>query len=93
MKSWEKSLLLGPLCLVIALAIFCLWSVESPAVPQQKLLQLREGMTVAEVERVMGKPMKVYGSQWVYGSRWKWNHLKINFDAEFKVKSIDLDDR
>ena len=93
MKSWEKNLPLVLLCLIVAFTSVCLWIVESPAVPRQKLLQLHEGMTAVEVERIMGKPIKIYGSQRVYGSRWKWNHLKIDFDTEFKMKSIDLDDR
>lgn len=93
MRPWEKRCLYALPLLAVGILGVCYWVMESPAVPRQRFLQLREGMTTAEIEKVLGKPMKVYSNQWVYGPPRKWNHLKIEFDADFRVKTIDLDDR
>jgi outer membrane protein assembly factor BamE (lipoprotein component of BamABCDE complex) len=93
MRPWEKRCLYGLPILAVGILGVCYWVMESPAVPRQKFLRLRAGMTTAEIEKVLGKPMNVYSNQWMYGSPWKWNYLKIEFDADSRVKSIGLDDR
>ena len=75
---------------------FAYWSVESPAVPKDKLSRIRIGMTMAETENLLGRPWQRKendnSASWIYGHSLKWYSLKIDFNADGRIASFLHDD-
>jgi outer membrane protein assembly factor BamE (lipoprotein component of BamABCDE complex) len=71
------------LCIYGAFMTFSRWCVNSPAVPERKLENLRVGMSKAEVIGLLGKPRleraRPDGAEWHYGHRLKRHVLVVQF--------------
>jgi hypothetical protein len=75
---------------VLAYLAFAVWCTESHPVPRHKLARLQPGMHVAEVERILGRPYKVYddkadGFRWIYGSGYQWYYVYVEFSPSSNV--------
>jgi hypothetical protein len=71
---------------------FVVWSTESHPVPRRKIARLQLGMHVAEVEEILGRPYKLEtyddkadGFRWIYGSRYQWYYVYIEFSPSSNV--------
>ncbi len=87
------------IALVITVAIlagfgvFARWCSFSPAVPRRKLGELRVGMTMQEVQALLGLPREQRqdgpgSSQWVYGARAKRHMLIMEFSDKGVLQSF-----
>jgi hypothetical protein len=79
--------------LLTGFGIFARWCSMSPAVPLKKLELLRVGMTVDQVQAVLGAPRQMKRNDagartWVYGSIMKRHLLLIEFSEHQKVESF-----
>lgn len=81
---------------VLLFLTFAYWSVESPAVPMEQLAQIKIGMTMAETEKLLGRPWRknenVNSVSWIYGHPLKWYSLKIDFNADGRISTFLHDD-
>lgn len=71
---------------------FVRWTRECGAVPEHKLAQLQPGMTMPEVEALLGKPRQTGWSQnkmpqWTYGPAIKDYVLLVEFDEDMRVRN------
>lgn len=68
---------------------FSRWCLNSPAVPEEKLRQLRVGMSQEEVVRLLGKPdqenRRRDRAEWRYGHRLKHHRLCLHFDKQARL--------
>jgi outer membrane protein assembly factor BamE (lipoprotein component of BamABCDE complex) len=73
--------------------IFARWCSLSPAVRQEKLGQLRVGMTPDEVKAILGAPRQMYSNKeglrsWVFGSAMKRHVLVLEFNQHGRLESF-----
>jgi hypothetical protein len=76
-------------CLVIGMSAWIVDVVSNPVFPKSTLDQLKQGMTKAEVARILGKPSYIrqegrgnpQDAVWVY--QWGWNpgYVDVHFDS------------
>jgi len=76
-----------------AFGAFARWCSLSPAVKQNKLDELRVGMTPEEVTAVLGEPRYTKMSpeglrQWIYGAPMKRHVLLIEFSSHGRLESF-----
>jgi outer membrane protein assembly factor BamE (lipoprotein component of BamABCDE complex) len=94
--NFKKTLL--AICAVFLLLSVCTyWSVESPAVSGDQLKQMAIGMTMTDVEKILGKPLQKKetdskSATWIYGHALKWYSLTIIFDSNGRITSFTHDD-
>jgi outer membrane protein assembly factor BamE (lipoprotein component of BamABCDE complex) len=73
-----------------AFMLFSRWCLNSPAVPERKLNQLRVGMTQAEVSQLLGNPRRQSRRrdrpEWRYGHRLKDHLLRLRFDEAGRLR-------
>ena len=72
---------------------FVRWTRSSPAVPEHKLFRLYPGLTMEEVEQLLGPPrLKGWSAsklpQWTYGPAIKDYVLLIEFDENLRVANF-----
>jgi outer membrane protein assembly factor BamE (lipoprotein component of BamABCDE complex) len=69
-----------------AFMVFSRWCLNSPAVPEDMIAQLRVGMTQDEVRQLLGKPRAQAQwrdhPEWFYGHRLKRHLLRLRFDNQ-----------
>ena len=66
-----------------------LYLVIRPAMPPDKIRQLRVGMTEVDVRRILGSPARLGGHLWEY-SRWgNAGYVQVTFDANGAVQMIN----
>ncbi len=75
-----------------AFLVFTRWCLHSPAVPEEKLNQLRLGMTREEVDRLLGKPFREVlvrdRPEWHYGHRLKSHQLRLQFGTDGRLRQF-----
>lgn len=82
----------GVFVLYAGAVLFSRWAFHSPAVPPEKLAQLRVGLTQPDVIALLGPPwrQKTFEAepQWWYGHRLKRHVLIIWFDRHGRVRQF-----
>jgi outer membrane protein assembly factor BamE (lipoprotein component of BamABCDE complex) len=83
----------GVLSVYGAFMAFSRWCLNSPAVPEEKLSQLRVGMSQEEVTRLLGRPTRESRRrdrpEWRYGHRLKHHLLCLHFDKQGRLKNFE----
>jgi hypothetical protein len=87
--------------LLLSLLIFGIWNFNQPPVPLAKLSLLKKGMSVSEVEGVVGRQLEnKYTKQteagtnyveWCYTRPASWSIIYIIFDENDTYKEYDYD--
>lgn len=76
-----------------AFLVFARWCFKSPAVPEDRLDQLRVGMTQAEVTRLLGPPRREtrfhHRAEWHYGHRLKRHRLLLRFNEHGRLRLFE----
>ena len=91
-EGWLVALAIT-IALLIGFSLFTRWCSQSPAVRQEKLDQLRVGMTQEEVKAILGSPRKVRTSKeglrsWLYGPAMKRHVLLLEFNEHGRLESF-----
>lgn len=81
----------GSAAVSLSFTWFVRWTRNGFAVPEEKLARLRTGMTMPEVQELLGKPARVGWSQkklpqWTYGRAIKDYVLLVEFDEDLRVR-------
>lgn len=79
----------GALVLGTGFNFFARWCLYRPAVPLDKLNQLRVGMKMDEVRSLLGAPRCEVGGpdspEWRYGHRLKFHALVVRFNKDGRI--------
>ncbi len=83
----------GAVAVMAGFAVFARWCQNSPAVPKDKVAQVHPGLTMPEVEAVLGKPRRTGRSEeglwlWTYGRSFKEHMVMVTFDEARRVRSV-----
>lgn len=71
------------------------WTMQAHGVPMSRFARLREGMSTAQVQQLLGRPKSAYtdaaGTQrWMY-DRNTWCYMVVLFSADGKVSEFEHD--
>jgi hypothetical protein len=95
MKRFVKAILVlfvGFVLLAAAFLALAAWMMNGHGADLQAFEQVTNGMSMAEVEALMGRPetsrvMDDQASSWKYGSTWKWCAMQVCFGTNRLVEA------
>lgn len=94
MKAFTKIVLMVIGVIIIfaaAFMVFAVWSMNGHGADPQRFAQITNGMTMSQIESVMGKPKwnRVTDERttlWTYGHTLKWCTMQIRFGTNELVE-------